>query len=832
MAVTDDDAWQSIEVGYSVQPNESKEYVTEVDSLMTVEKVTDVYGNEVNPRDYTVVYFNDAVTVGTFDDSDTIVATGVDGKKGGAPNAEGNYIIAVVQGKVDLTSVADYDDITAPKKSVGFKIVKKTTPLANVVAYEYDSANAQASLSDTTFNYTGAPRNVAFKVGNTKLDGTTGTGDYTIEWTSIPQGASEPTAYASDCYTVTDAGDYTATLTAVQGGDYSGSATVTFNVKGVALGTDEVYVAPTKSLTFDGNGLDKTQIVANGTPLSTNAELAVQLISVNDQQPAVQPTTAQATAGKYVLRLSALKDQSNVTGDSTLVTTYVVTDEVTYAYNGTKISADGRTQLAFDAGKGTSFSKGAIAAWIDDNTDGVVDAGEDVVTDETSVTVTKDGVETEDYSQPGEYVVTLDTPVAAAYAYAGHVSFKFTVAGKAYNNPAVFMAVDGKNVAEDEKLVYTGEAYQPVVLVKDNAGEGATLVEGEDYTVAYTDLSGNPVESITAVGDYKLVVTLVDVDETKIEIGFEVVKAPILSAEPTADFFPTDGTAAAEPSFYGYTEEGLEGQQFPLAAEDISVEYYEASLNDNGTKDDPSDDFWTAKAGAKAIPAEELTEAGDYVAFIYVKTTASNIENGTLENKETFDDQPVHFVVEETAGYNDVAADAWYADSVYKAKDNGYMEGVAAGVFAPDRAMTRAEFAQVVANMAGVGKAGIGETYPTKFSDVPADAWYAKAIEWASRYGIVNGTSETTFEPNGTVTREQIATMLYRYAGNNAQADLTVLDAFVDGAQVSDWAANAMAWAVEEGYMNGKGADDLQPQATATRAEIATLAVRVQPEAL
>ena len=160
------------------------------------------------------------------------------------------------------------------------------------------------------------------------------------------------------------------------------------------------------------------------------------------------------------------------------------------------------------------------------------------------------------------------------------------------------------------------------------------------------------------------------------------------------------------------------------------------------------------------------------------------------------------------------------------------MEGVAAGVFAPDRAMTRAEFAQVVANMAGVGKAGIGETYPTQFSDVPADAWYAKAIEWAARYGIVTGTSETTFEPNGTVTREQIATMLYRYAGNIAQADASALDAFVDGAQVSDWAVPAMAWAVEEGYMNGKGANDLQPQATATRAEIATLAVRVQPEAL
>ena len=148
--------------------------------------------------------------------------------------------------------------------------------------------------------------------------------------------------------------------------------------------------------------------------------------------------------------------------------------------------------------------------------------------------------------------------------------------------------------------------------------------------------------------------------------------------------------------------------------------------------------------------------------------------------------------------------------------------------------MTRAQFAQVVYNMAGEPEWHVNQngTYPTQFDDVVADAWYAKAVSWASEAGIVNGTSETTFDPEGKITREQIATMLYRYAGNGAQADVSALADFVDGDQVSDWAANAVAWAVEEGYMEGKGANDLQPQATATRAEIAALAVRVQPEAL
>ena len=312
-------------------------------------------------------------------------------------------------------------------------------------------------------------------------------------------------------------------------------------------------------------------------------------------------------------------------------------------------------------------------------------------------------------------------------------------------------------------------------------------------------------------GDYSVVVTFADGSEVTTEMA--VTKAVVREAKATADFFGIPAEGAAAPSFVGSTKTGDDfdkGTKIELTSDVASVKYYKA--DEDG-----------AKTG-EAIDASELTEAGSYVAEINVLTTVANYKTSATLTAP--------FVLMETAGYNDVAADAWYADSVYKAKDKGYMEGVAAGIFAPEKAMTRAEFAQVVANMAGVGKAGIGETYPTKFSDVPADAWYAKAIEWASRYGIVNGTSETTFEPNGTVTREQIATMLYRYAGNNAQADLTVLDAFVDGAQVSDWAANAMAWAVEEGYMNGKGADDLQPQATATRAEIATLAVRVQPERL
>ena len=196
--------------------------------------------------------------------------------------------------------------------------------------------------------------------------------------------------------------------------------------------------------------------------------------------------------------------------------------------------------------------------------------------------------------------------------------------------------------------------------------------------------------------------------------------------------------------------------------------------------------------------------------------------------------QTVTFRVIAKSAFSDVAADAWYADEVNAAFQNGYVNGMGNNMFFPNVDMTRAQFAQVVYNMAGEPEWLVNQdgTYPTQFSDVAADAWYAQAVSWASEAGIVNGTSETTFDPEGKITREQIATMLYRYAGNGAAADASALADFVDGDEVSPWAEAAMAWAVEEGYMEGKGANDLQPQATATRAEVAALSVRVQPEML
>lgn len=157
---------------------------------------------------------------------------------------------------------------------------------------------------------------------------------------------------------------------------------------------------------------------------------------------------------------------------------------------------------------------------------------------------------------------------------------------------------------------------------------------------------------------------------------------------------------------------------------------------------------------------------------------------------------------------------------------NGYMKGMSDTVFGVDGELTRAQLATILYRVAGSPST---EGMENPFTDVAEGIWYEDAIKWAANCGVVNGVTETTFAPEDSVTREQIATMLYRYE-NQKKTSGAGLDSFPDGGQVSDWAVEAMGWAVTNGFINGITESDgkiyLQPQATATRAQIATILMR------
>ena len=174
--------------------------------------------------------------------------------------------------------------------------------------------------------------------------------------------------------------------------------------------------------------------------------------------------------------------------------------------------------------------------------------------------------------------------------------------------------------------------------------------------------------------------------------------------------------------------------------------------------------------------------------------------------------------------FSDVTEDRWSYGSINYAVENGYMQGVGGGKFDPTGSLTRAMVATVLWRREGSPK----PTAPSGFSDVPAGAWYADAVAWAKETGVVNGMTATTFSPNGYITREQLAAMLFRFSSTAPvsvpeRADLTP---FSDDEKTSGWAKESLEWAVEAGLINGTDGNRLLPSGNATREQFASIIER------
>lgn len=174
--------------------------------------------------------------------------------------------------------------------------------------------------------------------------------------------------------------------------------------------------------------------------------------------------------------------------------------------------------------------------------------------------------------------------------------------------------------------------------------------------------------------------------------------------------------------------------------------------------------------------------------------------------------------------FTDVRLADWFYEYVSFAYRYGLMEGINSYQFAPDATATRAMVVQILYRMSGEPAV----SYGSSFTDVASNAWYADAIAWAARNNIVNGTGAATFDPNAPVTREQFATMLYRYAryrGFNTSLTANILS-YYDVNQVSEYAFEALQWACAEGIVNGTSTGYLTPQGNATRAQLAAMLMR------
>ena len=215
------------------------------------------------------------------------------------------------------------------------------------------------------------------------------------------------------------------------------------------------------------------------------------------------------------------------------------------------------------------------------------------------------------------------------------------------------------------------------------------------------------------------------------------------------------------------------------------------------------------------------------------------------------------------AGYTDVTEANWFYEAVTYVTEKGLVDGETETTFAPNASMTRADLVTALYRLAGSPEV----TAENPFTDVAADAEYYNAVMWAYTNGVVGGITDTTYEPDSPLQRQQVATMLYRYMNDSAEEETAepteetvpmeeltpaepveetttepteetteateetaetedVLAQFVDADQIQDYAKEAMAWAVTVGLFGGDDKGALDPRGDITRAEVATLIMR------
>ena len=187
-----------------------------------------------------------------------------------------------------------------------------------------------------------------------------------------------------------------------------------------------------------------------------------------------------------------------------------------------------------------------------------------------------------------------------------------------------------------------------------------------------------------------------------------------------------------------------------------------------------------------------------------------------------------------TVHYNsfpDVKSNAWYYNAVKFAVEKGYFSGNDDGTFAPGKNITRQDFVVVLSRIAGANLSQYSGK--TNFADVPSNAYYAKAIHWATENGIIAGYNASQFGVGDSLTREQLVTILSRYAQKNGvnvnptAAAINKMNTYSDANKINPYMKNAIAWALQNRVINGMTDTTIAPQGNATRAQVAAILMNI-----
>ena len=623
-------------------------------------------------------------------------------------------------------------------------------------------------------------------------------GDLTIGGNASVQGGSGIEARMgnitiSDQATISGTGKYL-TSTPIDGGSQADGSAILISAQKYGGSEGQYISSPDLAVNIKGGTLNST----NGSALTlyNTKEIKAQKVKVN-----VTAGDLNAAAGKAGIQAVNMSEASNAGFDKD--------GNVTATESETTLTVSSKVAgAAVDQGKNVSFYANvndALDALSDTTTDANVLALQDENIDGSVLTNTNIKLIA---PQNVKLWVTTDQENMAvqertdANRNTTYQLVDATTSG-APAAPDVELSADRTNAYIGEKIVLTAS----VETVDPDATYTYTLYRDGKAV----ERSSSNVFTVTTDGAYAVGVTASKKSGTGTFYSREVMTSAVQCR------FVEEPPYSGKYSYEVFTSVGDNGT--------LSVDRY-ATEGDKVTIEVTPDEAYlldelVVTANGKEV---ELTDNGD-------GTYTFTMPSADVRISATFAEDPDWTEPEEPATdvsdiFIDVAPNAWYKDAVQYAYAGGLMTGVSANEFAPDATTTRGMIVSMLARLEGVESAN-----DVGFADVEGE-WYATAVNWAASVGVVNGYEDNTFKPNTAITREQLAAILMNYAaykGEDVSARAS-LDAYSDAENVSTWATDTMSWAVAEGYITGMTADTLQPQGSATRAQVAAILERYLAE--
>ncbi|MBM6906753.1 S-layer homology domain-containing protein [Collinsella tanakaei] len=730
-----------------------------------------------------------------------------------APTTAGNYT-------VEITMTSGY--YAGPKTLKVNFVIEEAASLDDAVLVDGDNAD------DTTFTYDGAKQDIRVAIDGKVLS----TSSYTMTIAGPTTGSD-----------AVNAGDYTVTITG-QGSYLGQSKTFSLNVAKLDLSKADITVAD-------------QQKPASG---SFGGTLAAGSIKVGDTVLPDSDVTVKATYSDGTGSASAkiASNSTNVSGTANVEFNIVdkVIPAADFSYDGNPFT----TQVKLNLSDGDAFKASDIK---------VADGSTTLPASYYTVTYTDaDGneVDASALQQPGTYYVKVRIDAAVThYAYGSATeTLEVVVSSGTIDVDDIVFKFDGK-VGTSFSKNYDGADFLDQLDVTITTEDGE-LSEGTDYTFKVTDdTTGEEVDSIVDAGSYTIVLDIPGYN-AEVNAADRTCKVTVNQLNlSTAAIIVNGGDLAS------YTYDVVVPGTSAIT-KTITIWY----LNYTGEEQDPSFElgYYTDKDGNLITPTafgdgkyvDDYTwhgfSADDATVTEYEFCEDTNFASGTTKSVDAIKDKgnykvEFHFdspnftgvsaqttnyitVSDSSIAFADVDPNAWYAQSVFQAKQLGYIKGISgSNIYAPNASITRADALVIISRMSGADQTWTAEDYLnenagflTRYTDVDSGAYYAKAVAWGTKVGIVHGYGDGTFRPDEQITREEFAAMLANYAeamGKDISVDAdAVLAEFPDGSQVSDWAEGVVAWAADSEIMGNGGV--INPQSQITRAEVAAMAVNYQPE--